>query len=331
VIYPVWVVDVSTRQLRSFVVLAEELSFTRAAERLGIAQQALSGQLRRLEDRIGVLLFERSTRRVVLTEAGTLLLSGANLALGTLDRAVASARERDLRDRRTLRVGYIEDVARELTEPILRIFRESQPSALVQLLGCDYTDPSCGLRDGSADIAFVRLPIATEGLTIESIFSEPLMLGIHANHPLARRPSVDMQEVLELPLVVPATNDHAWRAFWTLEHYFEGTGASPAHEVRALVRTASGELQAVSAGSGCALVPSGALRLHGTQGIAIVPINDGPASELALAWRTDDKNEFIPAFRTAVHDACHHHPELMAIIEARPSPHHLTEPTGIGN
>jgi DNA-binding transcriptional LysR family regulator len=82
-------VDLDTRLLRGFVAVAEELSFTRAAQRLFIAQQALSAQIRQLEDRLGVELFERTTRRVALTEAGEQLLPHARAALAALDAGVA--------------------------------------------------------------------------------------------------------------------------------------------------------------------------------------------------------------------------------------------------
>ena len=309
--------DLTTRQLRSFIVLAEELSFTRAAERLMIPQQALSGQIRRLELRVGFPLFERSTRHVALTPAGERFASAATSALGVLERAVDAGRDGDLGRRRTLRVGYIEDVARELTEPILRTFRDRHPDVAVQLVGADYTDPSCGLRDASVDVSFVRLPIDASELSFEPLFGEPLLLGVHARHPLAGLPSVRMSQLVDLPFVTPATGDAAWESFWTLEAYAPGRRRR-ASESGAIVRTAAGELQAVAAGSACALVPWGAVRLNKTGTIVTVPIEDGPRSEVALAWRSDDDNELLAGFRDAVRSAVEQHADLVLLIEDGP-------------
>src|SRR5690348_12666697 len=98
-------VDLDTRLLRAFVTVAEELNFTRAAERLFVAQQALSSQIRQLEGRLGVTLFERTTRRVALTEAGERLLPHARAALEALDGGVAELEAARRAARATLRVG----------------------------------------------------------------------------------------------------------------------------------------------------------------------------------------------------------------------------------
>src|SRR5689334_14367528 len=98
-------VDLDTRLLRAFVAVAEELSFTRAAERLFVAQQALSSQIRQLEARLGVSLFERTTRRVAPTEAGERLLGHARAALAALDAATAELDALRRAEHATLRVG----------------------------------------------------------------------------------------------------------------------------------------------------------------------------------------------------------------------------------
>jgi DNA-binding transcriptional LysR family regulator len=98
-------VDLDTRLLRAFVTVAEELNFTRAAERMHLAQQALSAQIRQLESRLGTKLFERTTRKVALTEAGELLLPHAAGVLTELDAGIESLRAASRAERATLRVG----------------------------------------------------------------------------------------------------------------------------------------------------------------------------------------------------------------------------------
>src|SRR5215469_5394414 len=98
-------VDLDTRLLRAFVAVAEELNFTRASERLFIAQQALSSQIQQLEGRLGVKLFERTTRRVSLTEAGELLLPFAVATLGALDQGLGALESVRRAEQAVLRVG----------------------------------------------------------------------------------------------------------------------------------------------------------------------------------------------------------------------------------
>ena len=106
-------VDVHTRKLRSFVAVAEELHFSRAAERLFIAQQALSRQIRDLEQEVGAQLFVRTTREVTLTPAGEAYLAGVRDALAVLDAAAASAARLDRTLSGTLHLGYIAGAALE--------------------------------------------------------------------------------------------------------------------------------------------------------------------------------------------------------------------------
>src|SRR5262249_50830354 len=120
-------VDLDTRLLRAFVVVAEELNFTRAAERLHLAQQALSAQIRQLESRLDVRLFERTTRKVGLTEAGELLLPHAVAVLANLDAGVASLQAASRAKRATLRVGLSGTSTVPLVSETMRVFAEHHP------------------------------------------------------------------------------------------------------------------------------------------------------------------------------------------------------------
>src|SRR4030088_1556010 len=110
-------VDVQTRRLRYFVALAQELHFSRAAARLHIAQQALSKQIRELEENVGAQLLQRSTRKVELTPAGAAFLKAAHAALAAFDDGVQDARRLARGDAGTLRLGYVVGGALELTRP----------------------------------------------------------------------------------------------------------------------------------------------------------------------------------------------------------------------
>src|SRR4051812_23564372 len=121
------VVDVTTRRLRYFVALAEELNFTRAAAGLVMSQQALSRQISELESAIGVALFERTHRRVELTPAGEALLTRARRTLHEFDHGVREAQRAAGAAEPSLRLGFAILAALELTGPILREFRVRLP------------------------------------------------------------------------------------------------------------------------------------------------------------------------------------------------------------
>ncbi|HWO17519.1 MAG TPA: LysR family transcriptional regulator, partial [Kofleriaceae bacterium] len=114
-------------RLRAFLAVADEQSFTRAAARLHVAQQALSATVRRLERELGARLFERTTREVRLTPAGEAMLDAARRALGELERGISEARRIERRGRGSLSVGVMAGAALELTDPILAAFARELP------------------------------------------------------------------------------------------------------------------------------------------------------------------------------------------------------------
>jgi DNA-binding transcriptional LysR family regulator len=271
------VVDPSTRQLRSFVVLAEELSFTRAAERLYVAQQALSSQIARLEECLGVVLFVRSTRQVRLTPAGERYLEGARAALAMLDDALQAARGGDAASTAPpLKVGFLETAALELTEPILAAFRDRRPDVAVELVGTSYADPSCGLADGRTDVALVRMPIGATDISSETVFTEALTLAVHSTHPFAAQSSVTLADALQQPLLAPATDDAVWRAFWLLDRFRADASERAAVIQSASVSSAASELHGVGIGSACTIATTSTYRVMPTPHVRFVRIEGAP-------------------------------------------------------
>jgi DNA-binding transcriptional LysR family regulator len=309
-------VDPSTRQLRSFVVLAEELSFTRAADRLHVAQQALSSQISRLEQALGLVLFERSTRRVSLTPAGARLLEGARTALTMLDDAVRTARAEGWGSTAPLKVGFLETAALELTAPIVAAFRLRRPEITLELVGTDYTDPTCGLPAGRCDVALVRLPLGAPGISTETVFTEALTLCVPASHPLATRSSITLAEAVEQPLIAPSTEDPVWRNFWTLDAYRPAaTHPAPVVHLYAYVSSSASEFPAVALGSGCTLATTSTYRFVSSPFVRFVPIEGAPRSEVAVAWMTGNEDSRVHDFRKAAADARREHPEILESIE----------------
>lgn len=301
------VVDVSSRRLRYFVVLAEELHFSRAAARLFLTQQALSKQLRELEAEVGVKLVHRTTRSVTLTEAGTVFASAAREALTVIGDGVIAARRAETT---TLRLGFLIGAAMELTTPILCAFAARHPDVRLDLREYGFADPSAGLADGSSDVALLRLPLSTPGLTTVPLFTEPLVAVVPAGHPMAGRTSVTAGEVAAEQLVMGASPDQAWRAYWTLDAH-----RSPEHGRRVLDSASqSEEVEMVAAGVAVTVTVAGLERYVGRGGLRYVPIVDAPGSVLAVAWRRESEAaKRFAATAVAVRDE---ERDLVAMIEA---------------
>jgi DNA-binding transcriptional LysR family regulator len=146
--------DVHGRDLRYFVAVAEELHFTRAAERLFISQPALSKQIRMLERQLGAPLFDRDREGVRLTLVGEALLPHARQVLAAWDLGLAEAERAKSRQRATLVVGMLSRIGRGGLLPAIRSrFTTLRPEATVRLLQIRWDDISAGLADGTADVA----------------------------------------------------------------------------------------------------------------------------------------------------------------------------------
>ena len=275
--------DAHTRRLRYFVTLAQELSFTRAASVLHVSQQGLSRSIRELEEEVGAALFSRTTRTVVLTAAGEEFLRGTRDALTTLDASAEAARRAHGKVAGVLRLGFIVSSALELTPPIIRTFQDRYPAVALKLEAFDWGDPSCGLRSGQTDVAFVRLPIDCPELQTELLFVEPRAIGVGRSHPLAGARTVKLSELSGEVIMAPRTDDATWEEFWTLRDTRLDEALLPRVE-----RSASSmeeELEAVSAGLAITITALSMSRFTPRPTIVFRPIEDVSGSQLALGWR----------------------------------------------
>jgi DNA-binding transcriptional LysR family regulator len=274
-------VDVPTRKIRYFIAVAEELHFSRAAARLHIAQQALSKQVRELEDAVGAQLLDRTTRSVRLTPAGQEFLAAARRSLDALEAGVAAAQRAARGETGVLRVGFGIGAALELTDPIFAEFRSRYPDIDLELREYPLTVPSSGLSDGWAEVALVRLPQSAGGLAFEPLFVEPRVAGMRSDHPLAARPTVSVYELLGEPVTVVPTGDDAWHRFWTLDDYRGGRRAR-------ILSTSSHteEIEYIAAGKAVTITVAGAARLTPRPGVSYLPIVDVPGCACAVGWRT---------------------------------------------
>jgi DNA-binding transcriptional LysR family regulator len=189
------------RQLETFVAVAEEGSFTRAARRLHVVQSAVSAAVRRLERELDSQLFERTTHRVGLTDAGAALLPEARRTLA----AAAAAREAvdEVRGglRGTVVLGAMQAQAmRALTlAQLIAAFRVQHPDVEVLLRQAGSFEMAAAVRDGRLDLAFVGIGRAPAGVTLIQLAREPMQLVCSTAHPLARRQSVELDALVGEP------------------------------------------------------------------------------------------------------------------------------------
>ena len=280
---------IELRQLRYFLAVADELNFTRAAERLHLAQQALSASIRRLEDQLGVALFVRSTRKVELTAAGDVLVDGARAVVAAtadaVERVHGVAQGRSGR----MTIGFSTAAGGvPVVRQIIRTFAEGSPAVDIRTEEHDFSDPSAGLADASVDLAFIFGPLPVEGLAALTLVREDRVLAVRPEHALAGRESVDADELRDLAwLRVPAPRG-PWPTFW-----FRGEGEGP---VGPMIKTADEWVTAIEAGRGVAFTMPTVMQNFTTARIRVVPVKGLKPAEVLLAWRTDRSEALVEAF-----------------------------------
>ena len=281
------------RALRYFVAVAEELHFTRAAERLYIAQPALSEQIKRLESTLGVALLRRTTRKVELTAAGEAFLVRARRILDEADAAVAEAGLAARGETGSLRVATCATAGVALVPETLRALREERPQLSVELSQMDWENYFGGLGEGSVDAAFVWLPVAHPELSFTPLHTEPRVAALAATHRLALTERIDIGEFLLEPWPWADTNPDAL-AYWTCAD-LRGGPARRGPEVRSM----EGMLEAVRAGLCVATVPRSQADASSWPGITFRSVAGLTPATLALAWRTADESAAVTALVAA--------------------------------
>ena len=289
--------NIELRHLRYFTAVAEESSFTGAARRMHVAQQVLSAQVRQLEDTLGVQLLERTSKGVALTPAGAAFLETARDTLASLDRAVTAARNAARAMTGELTVGLSVAAGGELPTALLAVFEHLEPQVEVRLRSFELDQPATGLLDRSADVSFVRPPVAAPGIRTRHIAEEPRVFVLPSGHPLAGRQSLTMADVAGLPWIAAedatdGSDPARWRDDWLLRP--RPGGDQPI--IGAVARTIDEWRELVVAGRGVSLCPASAEIYYARPGLAFVRADGVPLTALCLAWRAGDTNPVVHRF-----------------------------------
>lgn len=197
------------RHLRYFVAIAEERSFTRAAERLWVAQPGLSTQIRRLEAELGIKLFERHTRGADLTQAGELLLERARAALAAADLAGATGRDLEAGSIGSLRLGIAREARWSRASDVISQFSQERPGVELTVLEAYGGTLWRDLRDGRLDALVAPAGHASPDLRSLALGSEPWVVLIGTGHPLAGIGAVAAEDLDGEPIAVTGHRDGA--------------------------------------------------------------------------------------------------------------------------
>lgn len=285
--------DVHGRDLRYFIAVAEELHFTRAAERLFISQPALSKQIRMLERSIGVELLRREGRSVSLSPAGEALLPRARETVAAWDRAVESIEESKRAVASTLVVGMSTSPGRGLLPAIRSRFGQAAPLAQLKLRQVGWEDPTAGLADQLCDIAFVWLPIpAQDRYSWVVLAEEPCLVALAETHPRAAEPELLFEDLLDEPFLALPESAGPLRDYWLAID--QRSGRAPV--IGAIVTSPDETYEALLDGRGICLLAHGNAPSLTREGVVTRSVRGVPSCQLALAWRAADRNPLIRAY-----------------------------------
>lgn len=289
--------DLELRHLRYFVAVAEELHFGRAAARLNLAQPPLSQQIRRLEEILGYPLFLRTSRAVRLTAAGEVFLERARRTLRNVSDDLEEARSIGRGDEGSLRVGFIGSGMLTPLPAALRRYRSLYPRVQLQLAELYTASLAESLNRGALDAGFLRDGGPIDGLHVETIFSEPFVAVLPANHRLAGRREISPADLRGEPFVyfTPTAGKRAYEKPFAI---FERHGFRPQ-----IVQEGPHWLtilQLVGAGLGVSVGPA-CTRTIGLSTV-VCPSFRGTkvVSEVELAYREDEDRAVVKVFSEVV-------------------------------
>lgn len=288
--------NVELRHLRYFIAVADELHFSRAAERLGISQPPLSQQIRDLESMLGVRLLRRTNRRVELTDAGAAYLAAARDILGRVDDAAELALRASRGEIGELQVAFTRSTPLiERFSQAIHAFREAYPAVRLALVERNTLQQIEALLDGRQQVGLLRATALPAPLVSHKIVDDPLVVVMRADHPLAKRRAhgVRMHELADERFVT--FNRAAGTGI--LDQFLamcRNAGFTP--RIAQEAGEASTMIGLVAAGFGVAVLPR-ALRHVRIDGVVYLAI-DSPdaASELHLAHRRDDASALVKVF-----------------------------------
>lgn len=285
------------RHIRYFVTLAEELHFGRAAERLNMAQPPLSRQIQQLEEELGTQLFERSHRRVRLSQAGEVFLTGAKRILGDTKLAVEETQRTGRGERGSLSIGFVVSVAYEIVPLAVREFRSRFPNVQIRLHEMTTMEQIDAMHRETIDLGFLRSPVEVSTLNQQVVRREEFVVALHVSHPLAVERRIDLGALKGEPFVL-------FQRQMDADHYDEIVRACAIHgfvpNVVQETTQMNTTINLVAAGLGASLVPR-AVSCMERKGVVYRELSQPVIGfEISMVWRNEGASPLVRNFTRVV-------------------------------
>lgn len=279
------------RHLRYFVGVAEELSFTKAAQKLHVAQPSLSRQIRQLEDETGVSLLVRSRQGVQLTGAGQTFLVEARSLLEKSEHAIRAAQMAEQNQVQPFNVGFVWGLFHSLVPPILEQLRLKFPQSPINLLDLHAPQQAKDLQDGTLDAAFIGLAYEPDaaGLVKQKVMDCRFSVVLPQNHPAARKSKVPLS-MLAQDFFFSISDKSYPGASRFIASACENAGFRP--KILQAAERGFTILGLVASNRGVAILPE-PLKALPHPGLVFRPLQDFPQADLFLAWNKTNRSPIL--------------------------------------
>ena len=288
------------RHLRYFIAVADELSFTKAAQKLRLAQPSLTRQVRNLEDEIGVRLLNRAHNRITLTDEGRAFLFDAKKLLAMCAESVATVQRMQRGESSQLNIGYVSNIHYALLPATLGAFRKLCPQVALNLFDMRSDEQLDALDSRKIDLGFFGLRPALSGhdLLSECVAHDTMVVALPSSHPLAGKPKVKLVDLAPLFFIGMSVKTHPGEREWLLE-----TCQRAGFTARILQEadTEPTAIRFVNDGLGMALVPEQITGLP-HEGVVFRPLFPPLRREATIAWRADNQSKPLRDYIQIVKD-----------------------------
>lgn len=288
------------RHLRYFVAVGEELSFTKAAQKLRLAQPSLTRQVRNLEDEIGVRLLERSNNRVALTEEGRRFLFDSKRLLAMCAESVAAVQRMGHGESSQLNIGYVANIHYGLLPATLGAFRKLSPRVALNLFDMASAEQFQALESRKIDLGFVgiRPAYSHRDFRFECVAHDTILVALPQRHPLTRKSKVKLTELASQFFIGMSAQTHPGAREWLLETCQR---AGFAAKILQEADTEPTAIKFVSDGLGVALMGEQITGLP-HEGVIFRPLAPTLRRESTIAWRADNTSKPLEAYIQIVKD-----------------------------
>lgn len=278
------------RHLKYFLAVAEELHFRRAAERLYISQPGLSRQIKQMENDLGITLFERHNRKVVLTQAGNYLKKEVALILKSLDQSLQHAKLLNDGKKGDLKLGYVGSAMQKIIPNLLLDFEAKHPNVVFSLKELDNQTQIQELLSFDLDLGFVRLERVPIGLEIQPVLKESFCLVLPKNHQANSKNIKDLSRFKDDPFIL-FDNKYSTSYYEKVMQIFDDSGFTPIVSHNTI--HAGSIYKLVENGFGISIVPK-SLAATENKNITFIELNKiKQRTTLSLVWNKSNRNPIL--------------------------------------